>query len=214
MTINIAILDYGVGNLRSLTQAFHRHPTEQVNVKVTASSKDLCSCDLMVLPGVGSFPQAMRSIKTQGLFDLINQLVIRERKPTLGICLGMQLFFENSLEGGSQPGLGWIKGKVTKIPRRENCKVPHIGWNRITSSGTFLTSSLQDVPFYFVHSYRVECPEQFVLGTAEYGEEIVAAVAHENLVGLQFHPEKSGKKGIALISSILNWVSDCKRKPQ
>ena len=206
MNIEIAILDYGVGNLCSLARAFDRHPLGQLSIKVTANPRDLRRCDLLVLPGVGSFHQAMANIEKQRLIDLLNELALTAKKPTLGICLGMQLFFEHSFEGGCQNGLGWMQGRVTRLPIHENYKVPQIGWNRVVTSRTFLKSSLHNVPFYFVHSYRVECSDQFVLGTAEYGDQVVAAVKHENLLGFQFHPEKSGCHGQNLIAETVNWA--------
>ena len=199
----IAIVDYGVGNLFSLNCSLAAIGAE---VTVTSDPAILRKADHILLPGVGAFGDAAQKLRSNGLDQVLVQLA-RQGKPLLGICLGMQLLFEKSYEYGEHTGLGLIPGQVVpmagKIPAE--LKIPHIGWNAL--------HKLQDHPLlkyiregdcvYFVHSYYAANCDQAVIATAEYGKELTAAVAYRNVYGCQFHPEKSGPVGLAILKAFL-----------
>ena len=198
----IAIVDYGVGNLFSLKSSF---AAIGVEVVVTGDADVISAAEKIILPGVGAFEDAARKLRESGL----DKVIIDEAskgKPLLGICLGMQMLFEESYEYGVHKGLGLIPGKVrpirTEIP--EELKIPHIGWNPLIMKGQgdelfkYITNG--DC-VYFVHSYyAVDCDE-YVIATAEYGKELTAAVRNKNVYGAQFHPEKSGKIGLNILKA-------------
>jgi glutamine amidotransferase len=196
---SIAILDYGMGNLRSVEKALERVGATPV---VTADHDAIRAADGMILPGVGAFPKAMRNLR-----ELELDVVLGERLaagvPTLGICLGLQLLFEASSENEGAWGLGLLQGRVERMPA-PGLKVPHIGWNTVRfRKQSRLTAELPDeCSFYFVHSFApVVTAEEDVLGTAGYGEPFVCAVEHEPLYGVQFHPEKSSGNGLKLLEN-------------
>jgi len=194
----IAIVDYGMGNRRSVEKAL-----EHVGATVarTADAEEIRAADAVVVPGVGAFPEAMRRLNAAGLDE-----VIRERAeggaPVLGICLGMQLLFERSAEHEGAPGLGLLPGEVTAL---EAPKVPHIGWNRVAmrrASG--LTRGLGDATaFYHVHSFVCRASEEDVVGEGEYGERFASIVERDNVAGVQFHPEKSSRDGLQLLANFV-----------
>jgi len=195
----LAILDYGMGNRRSVEKAF-----EHVGARplITRDHDEARAADGVVVPGVGAFPRAMRNLRELGLDELV-----RERAaagvPVLGICLGMQLLFERSVEVEPAEGLGLLRGHVRPLDARGQ-RVPHIGWNVVRfEHATRLNAGLpQEVAFYHVHSFVVEPGDpQDALGTAEYGERFVSAVARGNVYGVQFHPEKSSRLGLRLLQS-------------
>ena len=195
----IAILDYGVGNLFSLTSSFRAIGAEAV---VTADPFVIRNAERLILPGVGAFEDAARKLKESGL-DLLIKEEVNKGKPLLGICLGMQLLFEKSYEYGEHEGLGLLKGKI--LPFAEHIdpqyKIPHIGWNKLILC--------KDVPLwkyvndgdhvYFVHSYFAPLSERLTAAKSEYGLEFTAAVAEGPVFGCQFHPEKSGKVGLGIL---------------
>ena len=190
----IAIVDYGVGNLRSVEKGL---AYVGVRAEVTGDASTIDRADAIVLPGVGAFESGMKKIAP--LTDVIKQRV-REGTPLLGICLGMQMLFEESDENGIHTGLGFVKGRVTRftgVPR-----VPHMGWNSLNIRKQH--AILKDVPenayVYFVHSYRADVCEQTVAST-DYGIPFTAIVANENVVGTQFHPEKSGATGLRMLKN-------------
>jgi imidazole glycerol-phosphate synthase subunit HisH len=200
----IAILDYGMGNLRSVEKALERVGAE---AEVTRDHEVIRAADGVVLPGVGAFPKAMQNLRELG-FDTVLDEVVSRGTPTLGICLGLQLLFESSSENEGASGLGFLKGAVERLPA-PGLKVPLIGWNPVAwNRESRLTDGLPGgSPFYFVHSFaptRVE--EDTLLGTAEYGEQFVCAVEHGTLFGVQFHPEKSSVHGLRLLE---NFASVC-----
>lgn len=194
----IAIVDYGVGNLFSLRSALNAIGAETT---VTGNAEELRAADAVILPGVGAFGDAANKLRSTGLADALVSLA-GTGKPLLGICLGMQLLFEESEEYGCHAGLGLISGRVVPLAGRVGAqKIPHMGWNplRIQQRDPLFREVTQGEHVYFVHSYWVDCPKEYVLATAEYGLDVTAAVRRGNVCGMQFHPEKSGGTGLALL---------------
>jgi imidazole glycerol-phosphate synthase subunit HisH len=195
----IALLDYGMGNLRSVEKAFERVGAEVVR---TGDAEHASSADGLVLPGVGAFPRAMERVRDLGFGRLVSEHVEAGR-PVLGICLGMQLLFERSSELGGAEGLGLLPGSVEPL-RAVGLKVPHIGWEPVRwERESALTEGIgTGTPFYFVHSLTpLAGREEDVLGTAAYGERFVCAVTRPPLYGFQFHPEKSSSAGLRLLEN-------------
>ena len=196
----VAIVDYGVGNLFSLRSSFL---SIGVETAVTSDPAVLRAADRIVLPGVGAFGDAARKLRDSGLADVV-VAEAKAGKPLLGICLGMQLLFDKSLEYGEHEGLGLIPGEVRPISEviPADLKIPHIGWNALHFGGrkSPLFRYIKEGDFvYFVHSfYGAKC-EESVIATAEYGAELTAAVARDNVCGCQFHPEKSGEVGMRIL---------------
>ncbi len=205
----IAIVDYGVGNLFSLKSSFAAIGADAV---VTGEAEVLRRADRILLPGVGAFGDAAAKLRTSGL----DRVVIEEAnagKPLLGICLGMQLLFERSLEYGVHAGLSLIPGEVRLIAEvlPAGLKIPHIGWNalRFTGKASPLFRYIKEGDcVYFVHSYHAAGCADSVIATAEYGAELTAAVQRENVFGCQFHPEKSGRVGLDILRAFCEWEGD------
>ena len=199
----IAIIDYGVGNLFSLNCSLAAIGAE---VTVTSDPAVLRKADHILLPGVGAFGDAAQKLRSNGLDQVLVQLA-KQGKPLLGICLGMQLLFEKSYEYGEHTGLGLIPGQVVpmagKIPAE--LKIPHIGWNALhkQQDHPLLKYIREGDCVYFVHSYYAANCDEAVIATAEYGKELTAAVAYRNVYGCQFHPEKSGPVGLAILKAFL-----------
>ena len=196
--MNLAILDYGMGNLRSVEKAAQK---VGASVERTTDPAAIEAADGLILPGVGAFPRAMARIRELGFDRLIREAVKRE-KPILGICLGYQLIFETSMELGGDEGLGLLNGPVVQIPSQGR-KVPHIGWAAVTwERPSPLTDGLRPgEPFYFVHSYVPEPEPEQTLGTSEYGGRFACVAARGNTFGVQFHPEKSSHAGLRLLEN-------------
>lgn len=197
----IAIIDYGVGNLFSLCSSLKSIGAEAV---VTSDKEILRSADKLILPGVGAFADAAQKLRDTGM-DLIVREQAAAGKDIMGICLGMQLLFEKSYEYGEHEGLGLLKGSVVPMEGAipEKLKIPHIGWNALhfaKSSGLFKYINENDC-VYFVHSYFATDCDESVIATTEYGREMTAAVELGNIKGCQFHPEKSGKVGLAILKA-------------
>jgi len=194
----VALVDYGMGNRRSVEKAL-----EHVGATVarTADPGEIRSADAVVVPGVGAFPEAMRRLNASGLAEVIKERA-EDGTPVLGICLGMQLLFERSVEHEGAQGLGLLPGEVTAL---EAPKVPHIGWNRVAmrrASG--LTRGLGDATaFYHVHSFVCRASEEDVVGEGEYGERFASIVERDNVAGVQFHPEKSSRDGLHLLANFV-----------
>lgn len=184
----IAVIDYGLGNIKNIQRAINRLG---FNAILTDSPNDIKAADIIILPGVGHFKDAMQAIKKRGLKSTLKTIT---NKPIIGICLGMQLLYEHSAEGDVD-GLQLFPGNI--IPIQTSYPVPHLGWNNLISNLTELT---QDV--YFVHSYQAEMSEH-VVAYADYGTLIPAIVQYKNLIGIQFHPEKSGEDGLAILNQAL-----------
>jgi len=202
----IAILDYGMGNLRSVEKALEHVGTQAV---ISADPVTAGAADGLILPGVGAFPAAMRRVRELGLDTLVADR-LQAGTPVLGICLGLQLLFSSSVENEGADGLGLLSGEVEPLDS-PGLKVPHIGWSPVRwQRDSELTEGLDsEVPFYFVHSFTPRPHEEGdVLGTAEYGERFACAVARAPLYGVQFHPEKSSAAGLRLLS---NFAEICAR---
>ena len=195
-----AIVDYGVGNLFSLQSSLSAIGEPVV---VTADPSVLGSADRIILPGVGAFGDAAQKLRDSGLDTVLKELAAAG-KPLLGICLGMQLLFDKSYEFGEYEGLGLIPGTVRPIADviPADYKIPHIGWNalRFTQASPLFTNISEGDCVYFVHSFYADCGES-VIATAEYGADLTAAVARDNVYGCQFHPEKSGAVGLAILKA-------------
>ena len=196
----IAIIDYDAGNLKSVEKALQSLGED---VLVTRDRQELLSADKVILPGVGNFGDAMEKLEGFGLVNVI-QDVIRQGKPFLGICLGLQLLFERSEEAPGVKGLGILKGEILRIPDGDGLKVPHIGWNslKIQNQGR-LFAGLEEEPYvYFVHSYYLKAADsQIVKAVTEYGVPIDASVEQGNVYACQFHPEKSSRTGLAILKN-------------
>ena len=207
MSARIAILDYGMGNLRSAEKAL-----EHVGVTATISRdpETVRAADGVILPGVGAMPRAMERIREFGLDDLIAER--RESGvPILGICLGLQLLFDSTTEFGGSDGLGLLEGPVAELDA-EGLKVPHIGWSPVNwERESRLTEGLPSgTPFYFVHSFAPRPSGEDLLGSAEYGARFACAAERDNVFGVQFHPEKSSAAGLRLLS---NFAGICAKAP-
>ena len=197
----IAIIDYGVGNLFSLYSSFLEIGGEVV---VTSDKKEIEKADKIILPGVGAFRDAIAQLRATGL-DLVLKEQIQQGKPVMGICLGMQMLFEKSYEYGEYEGLGILKGSV--VPMRgyldKSLKVPHMGWNGLhfVKDNPLFKYCEEGDHVYFVHSYFVTDCNDSLLATTEYGKDLTAAVANGNVMGCQFHPEKSGEIGLKVLKA-------------
>ena len=194
----VAIIDYGVGNLRSVEKAFAATDCEAI---VSGDEGDLRAAERLVLPGVGAFGACMRALSERGFDELVRERV-REGTPLLGVCVGMQLLFEESEEFGSTPGLGLLRGRVRRFS--DDLVVPHVGWNRIKQirDNPLFTDVANRSFFYFVHSDYCEPSDQFVVaGETEYGLNYASVVAKDNICGVQFHPEKSQDAGLRLLNN-------------
>ena len=200
----IAIVDYGVGNLFSVRSSFNKIGAETV---VTADKEVINNASKILLPGVGAFEDAMKKLRESGLDDVLKQQV-QKGKYLMGICLGMQMLFEESHEYGVHQGLGFLQGKVVPIKGfvDDKLKVPQIGWNglRFTKKHFLFDGVKEGECAYFVHSYFATDCEDSVIATTEYGKDLTAAVGKDNVLGCQFHPEKSGVVGLEILRAFWN----------
>ena len=212
--MSVAIIDYGSGNLRSAAKSFERAAGEvgfRGPVSVTASAADLDAASHIVLPGVGAFGDCKRGLDAvNGMVEALIVNVRERKKPFLGICVGMQLMAERGLEHGTHEGLGWIAGEVRHLePADKHLKIPHMGWNDLEMRGRngHMTGGLETgTDVYFVHSYQLVCAEpDDLIATVSYGGPVTAIVGRDNLLGTQFHPEKSQAAGLRLIGNFLKW---------
>ena len=201
----IAVLDYGAGNLQSVVKAFRFLGCE---AGVTSDPAGLARADAAVLPGVGAFGEAMRALERSGLVRPVLDF-IGSGRPFLGICLGLQMLFEGSGEAPGVPGLGVLRGRVRRIPEAPGLKIPHIGWNSLDLADRGgLFAGLEEHPYvYFVHSYYLRAADHGVVtATADYGVTVDAAVQSGNLFATQFHPEKSGRAGLRMLSNFADAI--------
>lgn len=199
---DITIVDYGMGNIGSVANAFARLGA---TCNVADSPAQIHAASALVLPGVGAFPAAMRNLEQRGLAGPLTQTVMDQGVPFLGICLGLQLIAESSVEGGHTRGLGWIAGQVRALQPAGALPVPQVGWNEVVCSGS--SSLFERLPpaahFYFDHSYALESTDNVATATCDYGGRCVAAVQHNNVVAVQFHPEKSQRNGLRVLRNFL-----------
>ena len=207
--MNIAIVDYNSGNISSVINSFQEVARDKVNIKVTSDLNKIKTSDKVVLPGQGSFKSCVEALKNiNGLVDTLNEFVIDHKKPLLGICVGLQMFADIGYEEIETRGLGWIPGKVSKIDNQNGkYKLPHIGWNQIDilKKSKIFKNIENNSHMYFVHSYEfIPKDKNVILATTNYSSKIVCAVEKENIIGTQFHPEKSDKLGLQIIKSFIN----------
>jgi glutamine amidotransferase len=208
----IAVVDFGAGNLRSVAKALNR---SGLTPDVTGDPAAVRRADGIVLPGVGAFADAVAKLKSSGLEDAVRE-ALEARRPYLGLCLGLQVLFEEGDEHGVTPGLGILSGRVERLPDRTSdgtlLRVPHIGWNAVKFSGEhpMISKLPAEDCFYFVHSYyAIPSCSSAVVGRVDYGGEFAAAVAREGVFAVQFHPEKSQSAGRRLLDAFAFWVSQC-----
>ncbi|HOM02367.1 MAG TPA: imidazole glycerol phosphate synthase subunit HisH [Acetivibrio sp.] len=205
----IAVIDYGVGNLKSVEKAFQ---FIGFDAKTTSDKEMILNADSVVLPGVGAFADAMASLSQSGMIEVIRK-VIDSGKPFLGICLGMQLLFDYSEEGGENKGLGILRGAIKQLPFGMNLKVPHMGWNCLElKNNSSLFEGLPQKPYvYFVHSYYLDTDdEDIVIAKTNYGINFSVAVQKKNVFATQFHPEKSGEVGLEILRNFAGIISNNK----
>ncbi|MCC2127335.1 MAG: imidazole glycerol phosphate synthase subunit HisH [Lachnospiraceae bacterium] len=196
----IAIIDYDAGNIRSVEKAMAKLGQE---VWITRDRERIMNADKVILPGVGSFGDAMAHLREYNLVEVIKD-VVAEKKPFLGICLGLQLLYESSEETPGVEGLGILKGKILKIPEQKDLKIPHMGWNslHLQNDGRLFRGIEQNPYVYFVHSYYLKAgEEETVKATTEYSVNIHASVEKDNVFACQFHPEKSGDLGLQILKN-------------
>ncbi|MEI7805048.1 MAG: imidazole glycerol phosphate synthase subunit HisH [Hyphomicrobiales bacterium] len=215
--MSVVIVDYGSGNLHSAAKAFERAARESEHdqpIIVTSDPEQVSRADRVVLPGVGAFADCRRGLDAiPGMIDALEQTVRGKGRPFFGICVGMQLMAERGREYQVTPGLGWISGEVDKIaPSDPDLKIPHMGWNTLDVAKSHpLLEGIQVGPkglhAYFVHSYALNPSQRGdLVAQADYGGAVTAIVGRDNMVGTQFHPEKSQKLGLALIANFLKWM--------
>ena len=207
--MNIAIVDYNSGNISSVINSFQEVARDKVNIEVTSDLNKIKTSDKVVLPGQGSFKSCVEALNNiNGLVDTLNEFVIDSKKPLLGICVGLQMFADIGYEEIETRGLGWIPGKVSKIDNQNGkYKLPHIGWNQIDilKKSKIFKYIENNSHMYFVHSYEfIPEDKNVILATTNYSSKIVCAVEKENIIGTQFHPEKSDKLGLQIIKSFIN----------
>ena len=206
--MNVTIVDYNSGNISSVINSFKEVAKDKVNIEVTADLATIKTSDKVVLPGQGSFKSCIDGLNSiNGLIDTLNEFAIHNKKPLLGICVGLQMFADVGFEEVETKGLGWISGKVSQIDNKGGkFKLPHIGWNEINimKDSKIFEGIENNSHMYFVHSYEfVPEDKSVILATTDYSSSIVCAAERENIFGTQFHPEKSDKIGLKIINNFL-----------
>lgn len=225
----IVIIDYGSGNLRSAAKAFEHVIADSslsAEVMISGNTDDIAAADRLVLPGQGAFGDCIENLlSVDGLLEAMEERVLKDGVPFLGICVGMQLLATRGLEHGSHAGLNWVPGQVLPLQEKIDdtaLKIPHMGWNEVFTASYEGAASAQDnqhfvlrstesqdeqaIHYYFVHSYMFECEySHHILGLAHYGCDFAAIVGRDNIIGVQFHPEKSQDAGLALIENFARW---------
>jgi imidazole glycerol-phosphate synthase subunit HisH len=207
--MNVAIVDYNSGNISSVINSFKEVVKDKINIIVTSDLNKIKSSDKIVLPGQGSFKSCVDALNgIDGLTETLNEFAINNKKPILGICVGLQMFADTGFEEIETKGLGWISGKVSKIDNQNNkYKLPHIGWNEINivKESKIFKDIKNNSHMYFVHSYEfIPDDKNVIFATTNYSSKIVCSVEKENIFGTQFHPEKSDKNGLKIISNFIN----------
>ena len=207
--MNVTIVDYSSGNISSVINSFKEVAQDKVKIEVTSNLNKIKLSDKVVLPGQGSFKSCVDALnKIEGLIDILNEFAITDKKPLLGICVGLQMFADIGYEETETKGLGWISGKVSKIDNQNGkYKLPHIGWNQINivKNSKIFKNIENRSHMYFVHSYEfIPKDKNVISATTDYSSNIVCAVEKENIFGAQFHPEKSDKIGLKIINNFIN----------
>ena len=207
--MNVTIVDYNSGNISSVVNSFKEVTKNKINLKVTSDLQEIRSSDKIVLPGQGSFKSCVDALNAiDGLLETLNKFVINDKKPLLGICVGLQMFADIGYEETETKGLGWMSGKVSKIDNQSGkLKLPHIGWNQINivKDSKIYKGIKNNSHMYFVHSYEFLPNDKNVISaTTDYSSNIVCSVEKENIFGTQFHPEKSDKIGLKIIDNFIN----------
>ena len=207
--MNVTIVDYNSGNISSVINSFKEVAKDKVNIEVTSDLNKIKSSDKVVLPGQGSFKSCVDALNNiDGLTDILNELTMINKKPLLGICVGLQMFADIGYEETETKGLGWIAGKVSKIDNQNGkFKLPHIGWNQINiiKDSKIFKDINNNSHMYFVHSYEFIPEDKNVISaTTDYSSNIVCSVEKENIFGTQFHPEKSDTMGLKIIDNFIN----------
>jgi len=206
--MNVTIVDYNSGNISSVINSFKKVAKDKVNIEVTSDLNKIKSSDKVVLPGQGSFKSCVKALNNiSGLVETLNEFAINNKKPLLGICVGLQMFADIGYEESETKGLGWISGKVSKIDNKQGkFKLPHIGWNEIdiVKKSQIYKGIENKSHMYFVHSYEFIPEDKNVISaTTDYSSTIVCSVEKENIFGTQFHPEKSDKIGLKIIENFI-----------
>ena len=204
--MKIALIDYGSGNIQSAYKALELVSNSKKKISIISNSKDLLKVDKIILPGVGAFADCMKGLKSiSGMINVLNEVVLEKKKPFLGICIGMQLLATKGKEKGDHDGLGWIKGKVIKIKKSKKIKIPHMGWNTVKVISKHPILKRKKFESYFVHSYNFICKnKKNIIATCDYQQKITAIVGKENIIGTQFHPEKSQKIGLEILKNFVS----------
>jgi glutamine amidotransferase len=207
--MNVTIVDYNSGNISSVINSFQEVAKDKVNIKVTSDLDKIKLSDKLVLPGQGSFKSCIEALNDiEGLVETLNDFAVTNKKPLIGICVGLQMFADVGYEEIETKGLGWISGKVSKIDNQNGkYKLPHIGWNQIeiVKQSKIFENIENNSHMYFVHSYEfIPEDKDIISATTDYSSKIVCAVEKENIFGTQFHPEKSDKSGLKIIKNFIN----------
>lgn len=211
MAETLAIIDYGCGNLRSVEKAVERAARESGlarHVCVTDHADEIAQADRLILPGVGAFAACMKGLSARnGVLEALEHAVLVAGRPFLGICVGMQLLAGRGEEFGGSDGLGWIPGAVVPLTHSSEFRTPHMGWNAVVSTAPHpVFDGLDGKAFYFAHSFHFECEnDAHLFGVTDHGRPVAALIGRDNLLGVQFHPEKSQSAGLALLSQFLRW---------
>ena len=207
--MNVTIVDYNSGNISSVINSFKEAAKKKINIQVTSDLNNIKSSDKVVLPGQGSFKSCIEALNgIDGLVEILNEFAVTNKKPLLGICVGLQMFADIGYEEIETKGLGWLPGKVSKIDNQSGAfKLPHIGWNQVNiiKKSKIFKDIENNSHMYFVHSYEFIPEDKNVISaTTDYSSKIVCSVEKENIFGTQFHPEKSDKIGLKIIENFIN----------
>ena len=207
--MNVTIVDYSSGNISSVINSFKEVANDKVNIEISSDLNKIKTSDKVVLPGQGSFKSCVDALnKINGLTDTLNEFAMKDKKPILGICVGLQMFADIGYEETETKGLGWISGKVSKIDNQDGkFKLPHIGWNQINivKDSKIFKDIENNSHMYFVHSYEFIPEDKNVISaTTDYSSKLVCSVEKENMFGTQFHPEKSDKMGLKIINNFIS----------